>query len=344
MLKKTTLTSLVLTSALFGPVARAQTPGEILEDAVPPAPPEEGEEKPAEGWKLTGNLGLTFSFNNASNVVGVDSGTTLAIGGVLGFAANLRSGPHQWENNLLLQHTQTKTPSINGFLKSADNLELKSTYFYRFENPKWFGPFGKANLRTSILSGFTKRPAQVTTTRPDPAGGAPITRVVPAQTRIDLTGAFEPLLIKEAVGAFAHPIETDEFTLRGRLGIGGQHIINSGGVLVKDDAGTPELELVPLGEANELGSVLELDLKGQVVKDVLSWGLETETFLALVTSLEGDLEFVDRINIDVNGKLSLKLNDWLSFDYALLVRRVPVVTLDVQVQNTVIANITYEVL
>ena len=108
--------------------------------------------------------------------------------------------------------------------------------------------------------------------------------------------------------------------------------------------GTPALELVPLGEANELGSVLELDLKGQIVKDVLSWGLETEAFLALVTSLEGDIEFVDRVNVDVNGKLSLKLNDWLSFDYALLVRRVPVVTLDVQVQNTIIANITYEVL
>lgn len=331
--------SLVVPSAVF-----AQDTGEILEGAAPEAPPEEGKEKPVDGWKLTANLGLSFSFNNASNVVGVDTGTTLAIGGVFGFAAKLRSGAHQWENELLLQHTQTKTPAINGFLKSADNFELKSTYFFRFEDPKWFGPFAKANMRTSLLPGFTKRAADVTTVRPDPAGGAPVTQLVPSQGRIDLTSAFEPLVIKEALGAYAHPFEGDDFALRTRAGIGGQHIITQDGFNVKDDAATPELELQLLGSANELGAVLEVDLKGQIVKDVLSWGLAVETFLALVTSLEGELDFVDRINLETNGKLSLKLNEWLSFDYALLVRRVPVVILDVQVQNTIIANVTYDLL
>lgn len=331
-------------SLLFAAPALAQTtPGEILEDAPPEVSPEEKEKTP-DGWKLTANLGFTFSFNNAASVVGVENGTTLSIGGVFGFAANLRSGAHQWENNLLLQHTQTKTPVINGFLKSLDNLELKSTYFYRFEDPKWFGPFAKANFRTAILPGFTKRAGDVTTTRPNPDTGATETQTFPAQSRIDLTGAFEPILIKEAVGAFANPLESDEFTLRSRLGIGGQHIFQRGGFVIADDAGTPELELAPIGEANELGAVLELDLKGQIVKDVLFWNLDTEVFTALVTSLSGDIEFVDRINFDVNGKLSLKLNNWLSFDYALLVRRVPVLTLDVQVQNTVIANVTYDVL
>lgn len=331
-------------SLLMAAPSFAQAPEEILEGAAPPAAPSEEEAKVPDGWKMVANLGFTFAFNNASNVVGVENGTTLSLGGVFGFAANLKSDAHRWENNLLLQHTQTKTPVINGFLKSLDNLELKSMYTYRFENPKWFGPFAKANFRTSILPGFTKRAGDVTTTRPDPAGGPAITQTYQAQQRIDLTGAFEPIQIKEAVGAFANPIESDEFTLRSRLGIGGQHIITGDGLNLADDAATPELELAPMGEANELGGVVEVDLRGQIVKDVLSWGIEVETFLALVTSLEGDLAFEDRINLDVNGKLSLKLNKWLSFDYALLVRRVPVVVLDVQVQNTIIANITYEVL
>ena len=139
--------------AIFPAVANAQdNPDVITEDAEKKlkgveAPPENND-----GWTYDLTLGANISFNHNRKVVGSVDGLTMQIGGLLKGSLNLISGTHEWQNDLVVEHGQTKTPQIDSFVKSTDNLELRSLYTWRIT--PWFGPFARFKLQTQILKGY----------------------------------------------------------------------------------------------------------------------------------------------------------------------------------------------
>ena len=94
-------------------------PGDVKEEKVLADKPD----KP-DGWQLKLGVGATGSLNHSSKVVGQADGSTVQLGGILNGGATLIGGPHEWENTLAYKFTQTRTPQLDEFLKSADDLDF----------------------------------------------------------------------------------------------------------------------------------------------------------------------------------------------------------------------------
>ncbi|MEM7676871.1 MAG: hypothetical protein AAF449_12780, partial [Myxococcota bacterium] len=108
--------------------------------------------KVPDGWKVTAKLGGSVNVTDARNVVGAREGTAIQIGFNLGVEVKYKKGQHTWDNVLLVQEAVQRTPAEGvepeQFVKSLDNLDLVSTYVYRFTNPDWLGPFVRLKLNT----------------------------------------------------------------------------------------------------------------------------------------------------------------------------------------------------
>ncbi|MEM6733365.1 MAG: DUF3078 domain-containing protein, partial [Myxococcota bacterium] len=194
--------------ALFGLLTPAtvfaQTPIPDVVDSKVTAP---DEEKDHEGWKTRARIGANVSFNDVRDVVGTVEGTTFQLGVQLDAGAHLRSGKHDWENTLTFNFTQTRTPALSVFLKSADELRLRSTYVYRFKD--WLGPFAQFGATTAVARGFDVRGEDFTLRRTfRDVERDPVERAVAAEERIKLTSPFEPVTLNESLGGFAAAVES----------------------------------------------------------------------------------------------------------------------------------------
>jgi hypothetical protein len=339
------VTVMGLALALAPGVAAAQTEAEKAKESagapkdIAEKAQKKPEEKPPEGWSRKLSLGGTFSFSHSSNVVGSVDGTNLQIGLVLDGSAILRHDQLTWENLLKVQLTQSRTPVIDDFVKSADNFELQSTLLYRLRQPDWMGPYGRVRLVTSLFKGYEVR-AEDTIVRFLFLDGTQEDQAFPAKTRIDLTGSLEPLVLSENAGFFANPVERDDLYFKTKLGFGFQHVIVGQGFAIKDDKATAELELKQLEDATQGGVVLELNVGGKLAENV-TWKVDANFFGELFSSSDTD---VGKLNTDVAASLSVKLAKWASLDYVLNLKRIPILLDEWQVQSGLVLTAGFDLL
>ena len=319
----------LLLAVLAAAPARAQ---DVVDDALVDKAKNPGEL--SEGWNYSLNLGLTGSFNHSSNVVGAADGSTVQLGLVLDGSANMVHGSHVWENLLKVQHTQSRTPAIDRFLKSLDNLDIQSTYLYHLATPNdWFGPFARASLNTSVLEGYEVRAADTNIQRVFRDGHTEDS-VIRAEEDISLTDPFEPMTFKETVGVFADPIRRDDLKVTTKSGIGLQQIVVGDGFALTSDA-DDLVTLTQLEEANEFGAEFEIGVNGSRSEDV-TYEATLSLFYPMTSSADVDFDGIDALNTDFSGKISVKLTGWASLDYVLNVKRSPVVLDEWQVTNGLI--------
>ncbi len=298
-------------------------------------------EERTEGWSRGLELGFTGSFSHSDHVVGAPDGSTMQIGIVLSGDAALVSGAHEWENELNLQHTQSKSPALDRFVKSIDQLDIQATYLYHIASPDWFGPFARAGLSSSALKGYEVRATDTSVQRID-RDGATSTELIPAEEDIDLTSAFEPMLLKQTLGVFADPIREDDFALSSKAGLGLQQVVVGDGYAVTGEDGGV-LTLTQLDGANEIGAEIELDLSGKSGES-MTYEATLNLFYPVSSSAETDFSGIDALNTDLSGKVSFKLSGWASLDYVLGVRRLPVILDDWQITNGLILTAGFSLL
>ena len=328
-----------------------------------------------DGWKVTAKVAGSFNLTDARNVVGATDGTAIQIGANVEVYGNYKSGQHTVENTLKIQEALTRTPPPDDdtpapFIKSLDNLDLLSTYIYRFSDPDWLGPFFQFKLNTQIFPTTTEPTQDFRVTRIG-TDGLPVAGDDPDLVRtagsdsIDQTGSFEPLLLRETAGLFGRPWEEDIFTFDFKVGVGAQQIINRGGftlINIDTSGDTPLYKLQELETTVDLGAELTLAGKGYILKDVLTWSAGVVTFLPVVASgditkvdsngdvvLDGNgnpeqLGTVERLNLEITGNLSLKLTKYLSLDWNLLIRRFPQVRDAFQIQNAFLLTLTMDLI
>lgn len=322
---------------------QAEIAPEEVEKQVKAETPADPAAASAEGWKVDLTLGTTGSLLRSSDVVGQDDGTTLQLGLLLGGAASLIAGQSEWHNTLRIEHSQTRTPLIDKFVKSADSMEIKSLYLYRLQSPSWLGPYVRARLNTSLFPGYAVDP-DPTTVKRTYTDGHVTTEDYAKTANIEATSAFEPLLIVESAGAFAEPVKSEPFTLNAKLGAGAQHVLVRDGFALTDDGDTPELEMTQLQDSHSAGAELEIELVGKLATNV-TWGALANFFYPLLTSADtGGLEGLELLHTDLGANLSVKLAKWLSLDYVLKARKLPFV-LDVwQVQHQLLLTAGFNLL
>ncbi len=302
-------------------------PEELRKDVLP-AKPKTG----AFNNKLS--IGSTGSYGHSSSVVGAADGSTVAVGLVIDGLSEWVSGAYECANTLKIQHTQTRTPQLPVFFKSADFAEIVSTSIYRLESVPWFGPYARFRINTQLFASYVMKASdyEIKKTRLD---GTSSTSKLPAQDRYDLASGFNPLVFAETVGAFANPIEQKWLTVKAKLGVGAQHVRSSNGFAVaSDDTKAGKMEVKEIQEASQMGGEAEVALAGDVTEGV-AWKAKANVFVPAY-STAGKKTGLDAMTSDLSFALGIKLAKWLSLDYTVMARRVPLVLDAWQVQNGII--------
>ncbi len=313
------------------------------------------EEKKADGWRLSLQVGLNLSLSDSQGVPGIEDGTTYQVGGAIKGGAKLVSGQHEWRNSLDITHTRTSAPPLEEFIKSADDLTLKSMYLYHLPSIPWLGPFARFRLTTAMFPGelllAADAPYQVDGATD--ADGNPILTTLPGRTALDLTSAFEPLLLRQSVGAFASPVANETINLTISLGGGAQEIITQGGQVVADNPETPFIEINSLRDSTQIGLEVEVSAEGALT-ETLTYALTLNTLTPFYSdpstsaadpetgeTLEGAIELT---NVDIGAKVGVKLAKWASLDYVLSAKYLPLVVPDWQVTNSLLLNASFNLL
>jgi len=345
-----------LLAALFARTAVAQ-PQTYMEKDVP-APAAVDASKP-QGFSPKLKVGSNVSYNHSRKVVGSPDGSTFVIGALIEGALEWRRGQHEWQNTLAINEAQSKNPLLDDFVKSLDTIELKSIYLYHLVKYPWLGPFARVRLQSSLFPGYyvNDQGKDVDVIRTLRNGTSPDRDRTPLelgpQERFRLTDPFEPLLLRESVGAFANAVDKSDLKASFKLGPGAQQTIVANGFVlteataVPDDPNTTsrieefEVRLTQLRDTSELGVEAEAEASGKIAEGV-TWSLLVNALQPLYESVDSGRDGLDRMNLDVQGKLTVKLSSWASLDYILLVRRAPTVVDEVQVTNGLLFSASFE--
>ena len=319
-------------------VAQEAIPADVTEKKVLAEPKAEA----PQGWKYKLSLGATGSYNHSSNVVGSVDGSTVQLGLIVTGAADWTSGAHAWENALKVTETQTRTPTVDPFIKSADELALQTTYLFRIPGYEMIGPFARASLSTQVFESYDVRITDTTVRRID-RDGATSDEVVPAEERIELAKPFEPLLVKESLGAFANPVAKPAITVKTKLGAGLQHIFVRDGYKLQDDGATAELELVQHESSTQGGAEAEAEATGALAENV-TYAAKATFFYPLYTSVETDLDGVELLTTDFSAKLSVRLAKWASLADGLAAKKIPLILDEWQVSQGVMLTAGFDLL
>ena len=274
-------------------------------------------------------------------VIAVD-GSTVQLGLLVNGSANLTAGQSSWENGLKLNETQTRAPQLESFVKSADELALYSTYLYHLPALEWVGPFARASAATQVFTSFNAREADVTILRTF-RDGRTVTKAIPRGEHIQLAKPFEPILVKEGVGAFANPYTDKLVTVKTKVGVGMQHVIVRDGFAIADDKATPEIEIKQMEDSTQGGGEAEIELLGEL-SDNIVWGAKAGIFYPFYTSVETDLEGFELMSTDLSAKVSVRLAKWVSLDYVVSAKRIPLILDGWQVQNNVLLTAGFDIL
>ena len=292
------------------------------------------------GWKTTLSLGTTFSFNQADSVVGTPDGISAQIGILADGQSEYRQGRHTWTNTLKAQFATSKTPSIDRFIKSADGLDLGTTYTFGLPQLRWVGPYVRARFSTQFAPGYLVKAAAFDVARIQPDGGRLPVEHYAAQQFVQLTGSFDPMLFGESVGLFANPTESEAVTVKLKLGIGSQQLVTTSGNAVVDDATPPEIEVKQMRSATQVGGEAEAQANGKVSK-ALTWKAKATLFMPFYTSIDNTATGIDALNADFSAGASYRLAKWLSLDYVFSAKRVPLISEKWQVQNGVLLTVGF---
>ncbi len=327
---------------------------------------EVGSEKKAEevkeGWDNTLSLGANFSYGQSKSWVGNPDGATMQIGVLMNGAANYRKGSHRWLNEGKLVHTQTRTPTIPVFVKSADELVLKSTYYYAPKRLEWLGPFGRGTLSTPLFPGYyvgsesalvNEVSGDTTTTF---ALYEPLVDGVPY--KLGLSSGFEPMILKEVGGVMASPVDKgNRLKLSCHLGLGAEEVLTQGGYVVKevnDTAGEVDTDgetfsyaktvvVVPLESYQSVGAEFELNASG-ALGETMTWTFNATFFQPVYTTSVTAEDVSSLLNVDTSGKVSVKLAKWASLDIVVAARKYPLILDEWQFQSGLLLTTTFNLI
>jgi hypothetical protein len=312
-------------------------------DYVVDADVKQGDDTRRQGWDFTASVGSSISFNDNRKVVGQPDGASWLMGLNFAGAADMLYGKHEWRNSLTIKESFSRTPLIDEFVKSSDELKLESLYIYRFL-PPWLGAFGRFALETALLEGEDMR-ASETLYKVSRLDG---TVDEHKGERLLLTDAFQPLKLKESLGLVYTPISGDKISLEARLGFGARHVLADDQFAITDDDATADvIEVTELESFNQAGAEAVLSAWGKLAGKRVTYKVSAE---AMTPFLHGDLPAgddrgaMDLTNIELLAKLSFKLVEWASLDYEFKALREPQLVDEWQLQNNLLLTFSFSLI
>lgn len=303
-------------------------------------PAEKKPEKPKDGWFPKLSLGVNISLSSSNNVPGVENGITFSLGGVLDGGLLMRFGRHKWESTLKIIHTQSKTPQIESFIKTADNLDFKSSYSYQFVETINLGIRAGLTLTTQLFPGnyIPAAAAEITLLNVD---NTQIQRSLQKEEAFSLTLPFAPLTFGQSVGLISEPFRNKFTLLTVELNLSAEQTWAAGYVL-QDDAATPRLEFKQIRDFVQFGGELKLGFAGKI-DTFIDYAFLIKLMMPFYTSVPTALQGFDLLNADVQFKVNLNLSKWAALNYIFRAQRTPLLTEKWQVSNNLVLSFTTDI-
>jgi hypothetical protein len=302
----------VLWCALIGGsiVAHAGEPG----GAGDPGPEfEKGKDDRKYGWSPFLQFGAVLSVSGSNGAIGQTDGNSLSAGLTLLGRLNYLTRAWDWRNTLSISEVVARTPLIDEFTKANDKLSFETVLHWTLRD--WVGPFASALLETPLFKGLDVRPSDVDYT----LDGV----VVATQTnRYRLTESFQPLTLKQTLGAYLRPIHDKRVEVMFKAGLGANETLAKGARIVDDaPATTGVVELAALDDVVQAGVVTRVESHGLIDDSRVTYAAHAEVMLPVVNDDPQDRPALELVNVDIGAKLGIKIFDWASFDYELKVIR-----------------------
>ena len=321
--------------ATTGLTVFAQEATDILPEEVEAATTEAVEPD----WSYRLVIGANLNFSASSKVIGATDGNSWTVGANLDAGAFYDHLNHDWRNTFLLSEAFTRTPVVDEFVKSADALALESLYLFHLTNARWFGPFARLTLDTAILPGQDVRGSDVTYVTSFLDG---TTETVTAG-RLELTDAFQPLVLSESVGVFFEPVSREEITYEFLAGFGEQETFAGGQLALMDDDATAEIEVGELDSHNLAGLAALTSVYGSFEEGKISYEAGGEVLIPFINDLPANDErsAIDIANVSFFAGVSFKLLEWASLDYRFEALRAPVLLDEWQLKHLLLLSFNY---
>jgi hypothetical protein len=301
--------------------------------------------KDKDGWFPELNAGLNFSFSQNDGVVGMPDGTTLSLGLQLNGSLTFTRGMHEWRTVLMIVETQTKTPTIEPFLKSADKADLETSYTLRLPSIKWLGFFGALKLETPLLPGYMVRDTTISLKITEPDGRIDTSQTAVAQKPFDLTNAFAPLALKQSIGFSFLPYNEPMLRIDLKLGGGASQTFTQNGLRIDDNPATADvLELSRLQDYIQVGAEVRMSVTGRLFDNILSYALLGGIMVPFYSSVTNNLSTGELINYDLSLKLGIQVVKWLNINYSLGIIYTPLIQPKTQITNNLVLSFTWSIL
>ncbi|MEM1347739.1 MAG: hypothetical protein AAGI01_04220 [Myxococcota bacterium] len=316
-------------------------------------------DKRPEGWDATLSVGASVNFVNNSNFAGQIEGSTWTLGANLAGGLDYIGGNNDLRTTLTINETFTNTPALPIFVSTADEIRLEALYYYTIPQVKWLGPFARAEARSSLFPGVDARagaPEDLTWVSTDdldpdndpatPPPGLETNSIEDAEgdavgESFRLRDPLQPMFLKQSVGAFARPLSRRRLELEIRLGAGAQQVFANGQFALNDNADTPEIEVQPLQNYQQLGAETAIKASGALAEKRVTYSVLFETLTPFIQSTDDERGAIDLTALELTTKISFKLVEWASLDYQLRVLRQPLLVDGPQVQNNLLLTFGY---
>ncbi len=268
-------------------------------------------DKDVRGWNPSLSMSGTLNLVDNTNVVGQVEGTSALIGlGVSGGADYVR-GAATWRNQLSINEGFAKTPVVDDFVKTNDELALESMYNYFLASK--LGVFGQAKITTSLFSArkITADPVAYTLLPADADG----TTETITSDDIKVASAFEPFTLGYSAGGFAQPLSGDKLTLDVRAGFGGRHSFTSDVFVVDDDSATPATELQELATVHQAGVELFAGLTGKAQQERLKYSAGLSVLFPFLNNDDFDRSSGKLTRLALEATATVAIFDWMGIVY-----------------------------
>jgi len=294
-------------------------------------------------WQYKAKLSSNFSFTNNKDYVGQTDGSIYQFNINTEGSANWHNAQHELLNNIRVIYGLSKTPQLEDIFKAKDQIKYISTYLYHLKTIDWIGPFIRLTFTSSLFKGYYVSSNDEVLAYTD--GQVKKNCTLKANTRFKIVEALEPMTIRGNLGFFANLYDRKELKVELKFGSGFQQIITNNGYVLADDSNTPEIEFEQLEDHTEAGIELEADTSG-FINDNVNWSIKSNLFFPLNEQENNDevLDGIDKLNTNIEGKVSSKLTEHFSMDYLLVIKRLPLILDEWQIQNGVVVNFHYDLL
>ena len=317
--------------------------GDVLAQTkiVPQGDIEGATDKDVVGWNPSLSVNGSVNLVDNSNVVGQVEGTSALFGAGVSGGADYVRGPMMWRNQLSITEGFAKTPVVDDFVKTNDELALESMYNYFFVSK--LGVFGRVKLTTTLFPArkVTADPATYTLLSAEPGGAS---RSVTSDD-LEVASAFDPVSLNYSAGAFAQPLGRDELTVDVRAGVGGRHTFASGVFVQNDDSATPDIELQELATVHQAGIEVFAGLTGKAQKDRLKYSAGVSLLYPVINNDDFDRSAGKLLRLALEATATVAIFDWMGVVYKGSIVRDPQLFPDgeelTQIQNSILLTFQY---